>query len=60
MISGGSKIMTFLLPTPKWVKRFPYDADRVALMQLARASKGSFGKPREMNFVLYDFVDGKI
>lgn len=44
----GSKI-------PKWVKNFPYDLDREALLSLARQSKGAFDAPREMNFVLFGF-----
>jgi len=30
--------------------------DRMALAQLAKTSKGDFGKPREMNYCLYDFT----
>lgn len=43
--------------TPKWVKNFPIEMDRMALTQLAKSSSGSFDKPREMNFVLYGFED---
>jgi len=42
--------------TPKWVKNFPHELDKAALENLAKSSKGSFDKPREMNFVLYDFT----
>ncbi|GEM_PF-1415379 len=38
---------------PKWVKTYPIEIDRITLTRLARASKGSFDKPREMNFCIY-------
>lgn len=40
---------------PKWVRSFPYELDKTALENLARTSKGSFEKPREMILVLYGF-----
>lgn len=51
--------MQFLNKIPNWIKNFPIQPDRQALSQLANASKGSVGKPREMNFSLYDFKEGK-
>ena len=41
--------------TPKWIRELPYELDKAALQALAKASKGPFEKPREMNFVVYDF-----
>lgn len=41
---------------PKWVKNYPYDIDRAALIKLAKSSRGKLEKPREMNFVLVDFI----
>ncbi len=42
---------------PKWVKEFPYDMDREALLLVHKSTKGSFEKPREMNFVIYGFAN---
>src|SRR5690348_13043798 len=44
---------------PKWVKSFPDETVKEALLQLAHTSSGMFDKPREMNFVLYGVSDGE-
>ena len=49
--------MIFQRNIPEWVKRFPSENQRRALIALAKASKGPFEKPREMNFALYGFKD---
>ncbi len=50
--------MSFFTKIPDWVKNYPAEPDRLALTQLAKASKGSFEKPREMNFRLYNLQKG--
>jgi len=39
---------------PAWVRDFPSEADRAALIALAKASSGKFEKPREMNFSIFE------
>lgn len=38
---------------PRWVKNFPYEFDKAALLQLARISR-NLNNAREMNFYIYD------
>ncbi len=40
---------------PRWVKEYPVDLDREALMGLAKASQTPLDTPREMNFSIYEF-----
>lgn len=49
--------MIFRKSIPEWVKKFPYELDREALITLAKNSKGRLESPREMNFVLYGFIE---
>lgn len=44
---------------PDWVKDFSVPYHKEALLQLAKASKGPFDKPREMNYVLVGLEPGK-
>jgi hypothetical protein len=50
--------MIFQRDIPKWVKDFPSENQRKALIELAKVSKGPFDKPREMNFSLYGLSKG--
>jgi hypothetical protein len=44
---------------PDWVKNYPHEMDKAALTSLAEATDGTFDKPREMNFSLYDFSEDR-
>lgn len=44
---------------PKWVREYPYELDRAALINLANVSKGRFDHPREMVYSLYGLRDQK-
>jgi hypothetical protein len=52
--------MRLFKKAPNWVNTYPSEIDRMALVQLAKSSKGKFDKPREMNFVLYDFANRQV
>ena len=41
----------------KWIKEFPSEYDRSALLSLLKTSKGPLEKPRALTFVLADFTD---